>query len=426
MTFLLGAFGHDTVFLEVIKHRDVESADRLSGAKADVHPSGGRDAQSLLPGPVELVTVAGPFRSGTRMFDAASFHSLVRGETTGGAADVMRFVLGVSSRLYGFAGSLRNALYATGCISSRRMPTPVVSVGNLTLGGTGKTPHVELICRWIVERGARPAIVSRGYARRGRDNDEAQVLAAVLPQVPHRQNRNRVAAARQIITDHQPDVIVLDDGFQHRRLKRNLDIVLVDCTEPFGLGRLFPAGLLREPMRALHRADLIVLTRCDAVSPTSVSAIRDEIVRTVGPKAFVETVMRATELRSGGGVAERLSVLAGCHTVAFCGIGNPTEFWRTVRGLGCNLVATRAFTDHHHYTEMELDDLKMWAQSHQADAILTTHKDLVKIPTDELAGRPLRAVCIRPIVITGGEVLGQRLERLLGAACADRSLGLAG
>ena len=140
-----------------------------------------------------------------------------------------------------------------------RAAVPVVSVGNLTLGGTGKTPMVEWLARWYRRRGLRVAILSRGYGQEGGLNDEGQVLEENLPDVPHLQGPDRVALAGIAAYELETELIVLDDGFQHRRLARDLDLVLIDALDPFGLGNLFPRGLLREPIRSLRRASVVVL-----------------------------------------------------------------------------------------------------------------------------------------------------------------------
>src|SRR5262249_10280904 len=148
----------------------------------------------------------------------------------------------------------------------RRASVPVVSVGNLTLGGTGKTPCVEYVARFYRERDKRVAILSRGYGAEEGHNDEALVLEANLTDVPHLQAADREALAAVALEELESEVLVLDDGFQHRRLARDLDLVLIDATNPWGHGYLFPRGLLREPVSGLRRADAVILTRCDQAS----------------------------------------------------------------------------------------------------------------------------------------------------------------
>src|SRR5262245_1460980 len=175
----------------------------------------------------------------------------------------MRLALRAASVPYGWGVRLRNRLYDRGWKRVARAPVPVVSVGNLTLGGTGKTPCVEYICRYYRSLDLRVAVLSRGYGAEHGPNDEALVLEENLPDVPHLQGADRVALARTAVEELESEVLVLDDGLQHRRLARDLDVVLVDATAPWGHGFLFPRGLLREAAGGLRRAGVVVLTRCD-------------------------------------------------------------------------------------------------------------------------------------------------------------------
>src|SRR5207245_6261602 len=167
---------------------------------------------------------------------------------------------------------------------------PVVSVGNLTVGGTGKTPCVEYVAGFYRGLDLRVAVLSRGYGGDGGRNDEALVLEENLPEVPHLQGADRVALARTAVEELESEVLVLDDGFQHRRLQRDLDLVLVDATNPWGHGYLFPRGLLREPLRRLRRASVVLLTRCDQVDERT----RMQIQETIASHAPTVPVARTT------------------------------------------------------------------------------------------------------------------------------------
>ncbi len=166
---------------------------------------------------------------------------------------------------YGAVVALRNRGFDRRWLEIEQAGVPVVSVGNLTVGGTGKTPMVEWVARWYRRRGQRVAILSRGYRQVHGLNDEGRVLEENLPDVPHLQDRDRVRSARIAVEELEAEILVLDDGFQHRRLARDLDLVLIDALEPFGLGHLLPRGLLREPLRSLRRTDMVVLSRADLV-----------------------------------------------------------------------------------------------------------------------------------------------------------------
>ena len=172
--------------------------------------------------------------------------------------------LGLVSLGYRIVIALRNVLFDCGLRKPRRVAVPVISVGNLTTGGTGKTPVVALIVELLVQLERRPAIISRGYRSvDGEANDEKRVLERLCPGIPHEQNRSRFQAAESLLQKSARDIIVMDDGFQHRQLHRDFDIVLIDATNPFGYGSLLPRGLLREPLSALRRADLVLITRAD-------------------------------------------------------------------------------------------------------------------------------------------------------------------
>ncbi|MGL5095555.1 MAG: tetraacyldisaccharide 4'-kinase, partial [Planctomycetia bacterium] len=224
------------------------------------------------------------------------FRRLVRGETTGFGPLLLRTALRGASLPYGAVVALRNAGYDAGRLKIHRAAVPVVSVGNLTVGGTGKTPFVEYLADWFHGRGLRAAILSRGYGSTGGPNDEALLLEENLPDVPHLQGKNRSTLADAAVVELESQVLLLDDGFQHRRLHRDLDVVLLDATDPWGGGGLLPGGLLREPARSLRRADVVVLTRCDQVD----AARRDAVWAVVGrqaPKAVtVEASFRPRDL----------------------------------------------------------------------------------------------------------------------------------
>ena len=195
----------------------------------------------------------------------SEYLSLVRGDARGAGPFLRRLGLSAASIPYGAAVQAHNLAYDRGWLRVVRVPAPVVCVGNLTVGGTGKTPFVEHVAGFYRRRDVRVAVLSRGYGAETGPNDEALVLEENLPDVPHLQGKDRVALAFSAIEELDSELLVLDDGFQHRHLGRDLDLVLIDATAPWGYGRLLPRGLLREPRRGLRRAHLIALTRCDQV-----------------------------------------------------------------------------------------------------------------------------------------------------------------
>ena len=343
--------------------------------------------------------------------DEAAYLRLIRGETPGPLASMSRLALNVPSALYRLGAAARNLAFDRGWRTVHRAGVPVVSVGNLTLGGTGKTPMVEWIARRLRDRGLRAAILSRGYGQAEGLNDEGRVLEANLPDVPHLQGRDRAALARVAVEELESQALVLDDGFQHRRLHRDLDVVLIDALDPFGLGRVFPRGLLREPVGSLRRAGVVVLTRSDMVESADRKHIRREYERKIGPIRWVEAVHAPLSLLDADHKFYPLPA-APLRVVAFCGIGNPEGFRRTLASLGLE-PAFRAFPDHHAYTAADVADLARWARDAGAEVALTTQKDSVKLRLDALGPVPLRALRIGLEVVEGREALEAAVDGLV-------------
>jgi tetraacyldisaccharide 4'-kinase len=347
-------------------------------------------------------------------FDRNAYLHLIRCKQPGTAALLARFGLRTAAWGYGTIVGLRNFGFDRGWLKSHRAGIPVVSVGNLTLGGTGKTPMVEWIARWFREREIRVAILSRGYGQQHGLNDEGRVLEENLPDVPHLQGADRVRLAGIALSELQTEVIVLDDGFQHRRLARDADLVLIDALEPFGLKQLFPRGLLREPIRSLRRARVAVLSRADLIARENRAAIRSEAERMAGPLQWVEARHAPLCLVDCEGVTTPLDRLSEIAVAAFCGIGNPEGFRRTITPLCRSLLDLRIFPDHHNYSASDVRALERWADGLSANLVLTTQKDLVKLRASVLGRAPLRALRIGLEVMEGGAILDDVLARLAG------------
>jgi tetraacyldisaccharide 4'-kinase len=206
---------------------------------------------------------------------------------------------------------------------------------------------------------------------------------------------------------------VLDDGFQHRRLARDVDLVLIDALEPWGLRRLLPRGLLREPAGSLRRADIVVLSRADLISPLERSGIRAGAERRAGPLKWVEARHAPVALLDSEGTELPLDDLSGNPVAGFCGIGNPEGFRRTMLPLCGLLVDLRVFPDHHDYTTDDVKSLTAWAIDAGANLVLTTQKDLVKLRCARLGPAPLRALKIGLEILAGEDVMEDALVRLL-------------
>jgi tetraacyldisaccharide 4'-kinase len=241
----------------------------------------------------------------------------------------------------------------------------------------------------------RVAVLSRGYGADRGPNDEALVLEENLPDVPHLQGADRVALAGVAVEELEAELLILDDGFQHRRLARDLDLVLLDATNPWGYGSIFPRGLLREPPSSLRRADAVLLTRCDQVTESDVSRLASDVRDRAPGRPVVETAHAPVAWVQHGHPDRPPEALHGRPVAAFCGLGNPDAFRHTLRAIGADPAYFRTYPDHHAYTRADVDDLRAWARRQPADAVLaTTQKDLVKLRTDRLGERDLLALKI--------------------------------
>ncbi|MGI8982717.1 MAG: tetraacyldisaccharide 4'-kinase [Pirellulaceae bacterium] len=341
----------------------------------------------------------------------AHYRDILSGSRRGLVAPCARVILAALEPVYGWAVRRKNRRFDNGHLAAVRVDAPVISVGNLTVGGTGKTPLVHWLAAWLREQGQQVTLISRGYGGRGGPNDEALELADRLPDMPHLQNADRVAAARQAIDQNPDQVLLLDDAFQHRRIARDLDIVLLDALEPFGYGRLLPRGLLREPVEGLKRADVIGLSRADAVSSTRRDEIRRRVERLAPDALWIEFAHEPRGLVSSSGSKIELSEIRGRPVAAFCGIGNPAGFLHTLSQCGASVTAMREFPDHCSYDLPVMRDLEAWLSRFSGIThVLCTRKDLVKIPHETLAGVPLLAVDVELEITRGRAELEQRLR----------------
>ena len=358
------------------------------------------------------------------MSHIAWFIDIVSGRAQGIGPGGIRALLRVASWPMVGIVAVRNAMYHRGVIRSARVTVPVVSVGNITVGGTGKTPLVAWLAGWFRRNGHCPAILSRGYGSPGPGlpNDEAIELAMRLDgdgggeKIPHLQNPDRVALAQRVVTEQLGDRIILDDGFQHRRLARDLDIVLLDATQPFGFGHLLPRGLLRESVCYLRRADVVILTRVSAVSAERREELHETVRRLASDAVLAELTHRPTELMRANGTRVPLTSLAGRPVAAFCGIGNPRAFLdETLAECGVRRVAEWIFPDHHRWTDQWRTELarRVAAIPERPDAVLCTAKDIARCPdVFELSDVPLFAVLMEIEWMTGREALEEKLKAL--------------
>ena len=307
---------------------------------------------------------------------------------------------------------MRHVAYRRGWLKIRRLNRPVVSVGNLSVGGTGKTPLVILMAKTLLAVGHRPSILTRGYGRRGgkgpivldpgadlifdprKVGDEPAALAAALPDVPIIVSPDRFRAGIIGEQEFQASVHLLDDGFQHLALYRDLDVVLLDITRPLSDLALLPAGRSREPFSALRRAHWVILTRTELGDAGGLQAR----VQALNPRAriFHCSTKFAGLVEARSGLPESLENLLRKKVWAFCGIGNPAAFFADLRSWGFSVVAESVFPDHHAYRRHEMDNIFALSRRAGAEAILTTQKDLMNLPPDWNAPMPLFACCIQP------------------------------
>lgn len=245
-------------------------------------------------------------------------------------------------------------------------------------------------------------------------NDEKLVLDRLCPGVPHLQQRDRVASARRLTGEFGCDVLILDDGFQHRRLHRDLDLVLVDALQPFGYEHVLPRGLLREPISGLRRADLILITRADQCPESDRDRLRSTLTDVRGTADCVEIAFTPRRLVGLDGKIQRLEDLSARRALAFCGIGNPQGFRTTLATLNVP-NEFQAYPDHYHYRGADFDKLANVARDCSAEIALTTLKDLVKIPPHLWKGPPLFAVEIGVTFLSGQNLLTERLRQVIAS-----------
>jgi tetraacyldisaccharide 4'-kinase len=349
------------------------------------------------------------------MTACASYRRIVSGEAEGLCSSLARGALSLASKPYGWASSL--AEIAKSGQDAVDVGLPVVSVGNITAGGTGKTPFVAFVVADLLARKKRPVILSRGY-RAGADgtNDEAKVLARLFPGVIHLQGKDRVGLARHAADALLGDVLVLDDGYQYQALARRLNVCCLDATNPFGYGAVLPRGLLREPLGGLYRARPVVITRAEQAEIGAIDAIRAEVLKHHPYAKIVVSEMRVKGLTDvTGAAAGDASQLEGAHVLLASGIGNPAAFARNVRATGARVRDHVEMGDHHAWTAAEAKSLAAKAKTLGAAFVVTTSKDAVKLaalswPAD---APPLRVLGIEVAITDGADLWKALLDEAL-------------
>jgi len=347
-------------------------------------------------------------------------HGIMSGEHHDPLAVGLRLVTNLGVPPYRLATGVRNTFYNAGVLRAHPLGRPTVSVGNVTAGGTGKTPMVIELIRRLQAMGHQPAVLMRGYepagleARKG--SDEAAVLRGSLGgDVPVMANPSRIDGARDVLADRpEVSVFVLDDGFQHRKAKRDLNLVLVDASVPFGFGRVLPRGLLREPMRNLRRADAVVVTRADRATPDQLAALDQRIEKLTGRPPLAHARHHWAKLRQG---YKDLPVeyLANKTVLGCTGLGNPTDFEQSLRDAAGKCVGHIVFEDHRNYNRTDISGVFHTAQERGADGVVISEKDWVKW-RKKAGGVKSTLPVFRPVVqmqfLDGGEALNAALAEL--------------
>lgn len=309
--------------------------------------------------------------------------TIISGQRQGLIVAVMRLLLRPLAVIYSLAIRTRNTLYDRHLLPAHRIDAKVISVGNITTGGTGKTPLVAYLCHYLTSQIPNPfrpeqiAILTRGYKTRIGGlgpADEPMLLAKAAPGVRVIVNPDRLTGAI-CARSLSARIMILDDGFQHRRLARDLDVVALDATCPFGFGQILPAGLLREPISSINRADAVVITRADQVNKQDLVDI-EAVLRGINQQIVIaHAIHRPLHIHTAEGKTMPVSQLEGKRIYTFCGIGNPDGFFCTIKSLGGILVGKTVFNDHHTFTKQDLLDVYRQAESASADMILTATKN---------------------------------------------------
>jgi tetraacyldisaccharide 4'-kinase len=330
------------------------------------------------------------------------------------------------STIYGTLVQVKNAAFNRKILPQRKLPCVVISIGNITVGGTGKTPMTVYIAHLVASLGYSVVVLSRGYKGKAEKKggivsngktllmspaqagDEPYMMANTLKGVPVVVGRNRYEAGGRALTAFSPDVIILDDGFQHIKLARDIDLVLVDHRRPFGNSHLLPRGPLREPVSALKRADIIIETRCDVRKEPSA-----ELEKTMQRLSLKTPVFQSrhqphiAQIISGkppalpnpdpSGQSDIFSLLHGKRVFAFSGLAENRNFHRTLTEIGCDLSGVKEFPDHYWYNKDDFDVIQQSADVRQAELILTTQKDAARIPKGVQWRLDLVVIGITPI-----------------------------
>ncbi len=338
------------------------------------------------------------------------FFSIIRGTKQDISSQFFRAFLFLLSFIYGWILSVRRFLYATHVFSPKHLPLPVISIGNLTWGGTGKTPFVMELANRVQFLGKNPAVISRGYG-----SDEWKEISANLPQVRVGIGKNRGRVASSLLAGGPVDVMICDDAFQHWALYRDWEIVLINAARPFGNGFLIPRGELRELPSELGKAQTIILTHGDQVSSDQLASLRGKLL-SLAPKAdLIEAIHEPLFFYRASSKEKRsLESFRGVSAIALSAIGSPESFVGNLRNLGLDVKKSFEFPDHHLFTEKDLADVRHDRDKSSIQITVTTEKDLYRGAESLVRVLDPWVLKVKMKIVKGDEIILKRLRSLLG------------
>jgi len=300
------------------------------------------------------------------------FYSLMTDKNKSLYSYPIKFVLWTLSLIYGMILWMRDIWYAAGLSRSKALRrVKVISIGNITVGGTGKTPMAIKIAALLEERGRHVAVLLRGYG-----TDEHKMLKEALGDIPVIKGKNRVKSGKEAMEKHNTDTLILDDGFQYRKLRKDFNILLIDAGNPFGNGHLLPRGILRDKIRNIRHADAVVLTKARGSTDAVSKRIKEiapgaELFTAVHKPVYLWDIINKKELD--------LSLLKKRRIASLSGIGDPGYFNELLGELGANKILEYSFLDHHDYTQQEIDEILNRCRINNVDTVVTTQKDAAKL-----------------------------------------------
>lgn len=358
-------------------------------------------------------------------------YTFIATKQSGVIPTIFRVIMFPFSLLYGGVIQIRNFCYATGFIKQRKLPCQVISVGNIVAGGTGKTPAVAAIAKLFQNEGKTVALLLSGYKGKNSDEvtfvsdgekqlctreecgDEAEMLTQQLVNIPIVVGKQRYQSGKAALNRFKCDLLILDDGFQHRKLSRDLDILTIDATQPFGTGVMLPIGTLREPKSAIQRADIILLTRTDAEN-TNIDELKTELKRLAENTPILGSIHKPTALYKLSQPGEKsfipIDSLTGKRLLAVCGIGNPMAFVITLQAYNPDTVELIDFPDHHAYTETDLQQITQRYELYESDLVVTTQKDEQKLASLS-SYLPIVVLAIELVITDGIDILKDALTK---------------